>query len=200
MAIRLVPAFLTRTLLTRRIRRLATKAQNASPRYRASFCARAGDQARDSGLRQDALCWYGEAIDGYLQAGRGRAAELVCERLLEAYPEVVRARYTLALIAIGHGETGLATLRVRHYMEAMLDRQTEDVMVPALLQMASVTSEPSIRSEIALSLERAEERELVVRVREGRAAPADSTSWSRSVLAALRHPAEVDVEPLTGAG
>jgi len=37
-------------------------------------------------------------------------------------------------------------------------------------------------------------------VREGRAAPADSTSWSRSVLTALRHPGEGDVDLVRDTG
>lgn len=196
----MLPAFLSRMRAERRIRKLASKAEGASARYRASLCARAGDMARDVGLRDQALRWYGEAIDGYLTAGRGRAAELVCERLLAAYPDVVRARYTLALIAIGHADSGLAAVRVRDYMEAMRLRQTPDIVVPALLQLASLSPESPIRHEIARALELAEEGELAMRVRAGKAASADITSWSLSVLAALRHPDQVDVDLLLETG
>lgn len=196
MSIRSIQALFSRALVTRRIRKLASRADSASAPYRASLCARAGDLARDAGLRDEALQWYGEAIDGYLMSGRGRAAELVCERVLAAYPEVVRARYTLALIAIGHGDTALATLRVRDYTQAMRRGREEEqkVAVTALLELATVTPDPAIRGEIARGLELVGEREVAVRVREGRAAPAEITSWSRSVLTALRYPGEGDVD------
>lgn len=183
----------------RRIEDLTAKAATSSPRYRASLYARAGDMARELGDegRADALRWYGKSVDGYLEAGRGRAAEVICERIVAAYPDVVRARCTLALIAVGHGDTALARTRIADYVAAVAREHSRDAAVAALLQMAAVTDAPEPRLEIARGLEKLEEPELARRLIEGRAAVASGTSWSRAVAAALRRPDEVDVEALT---
>lgn len=184
---------------SRRIEQLTEKAITASPRYRGSLYARAGDVARDRGEkgRSEALRWYGKSVDAYLEAGRGRAAEVICERILAQYPEVLRARCTLALIAVGHGDTAVACRRIADYVAAVRREKSRDAAVAALLQMASVTNQAEPRLEIARGLEKLAEPELARRLIEGRAAVATGTSWSRALAAALRRPDEVDVEALT---
>lgn len=188
--------------MSRRVQQLAEKAATASPRYQASLYARAGDLARERGEagRAEALRWYGKSIDAYLEAGRGRAAELICERVLAAYPEVVRARSTLALIAIGHGDPARSRVRILDYVSAVAREQSRESAIAALLQMASVTDQPEPRRVIGRGLEELGEPDLARRVVEQRAATASGTSWSRAVSAALRRPEEVDVQALSEAG
>lgn len=173
------------------------KAERSSQQYRAYQLARAGDLARDAALQEEALRLYGSAIDAYLEAGRGRAAEVICRRLLAAYPHVVRARCTLALIAVGKGDVQAARARIEDYVAAVIREQTADMAVPALVQMASATVDERVRAAIADSLTRLGHADLGERVRRGKAGAADTTSWSRSVTGAIRHPREIDVEALT---
>lgn len=196
-----LPQWLTRLFgrpsLRDRIRIMREQAERSSHQYRAYQFARAGDLARDGGFQEEALRLYGNAIDGYLEAGRGRAAELICLRLLEAYPHVVRARCTLALIAVGHGDVQAARARIEDYVTAVVREQTADMAVPALLQMASATADDLVRAAIASALTRLGHADLGERVVKGKAGAADTTSWSRSVAGAIRHPREIDVETLT---
>lgn len=184
---------------SRRIRQLAEKAAAASPRYRGSLYARAGDMTRALGdpARADALKLYGKSIDAYLEAGRGRAAELICERVIEAYPDVVRTRCTLALIALGQRDMERARRRISDYTARVVREESREPAIATLLQMASVTDEPEARLEIARGLEAIERSELAERVLDHRAAFASGTSWSRAVSAALRRPDEVDVQGLS---
>lgn len=185
----------------RRIQQLTEKAAAASPRYRGSLYARAGDMTRELGeaTRADALRLYGKSIDAYLEAGRGRAAELICERVIEAYPDVVRTRCTLALIAIGQRDMERARRRISDYVARVVPEESREPAIATLLQMASVTDEPEARQEIARGLETIERPELAERVLDQRAAFASGTSWSRAVSAALRRPDEVDVQGLSEA-
>lgn len=202
---RRIRTFIARRFVARRIRTIALKAEAASSRYRGSLCARAGDLARDAGLRQEALNWYGQAIDAYLTAGRGRAAELICERVLAAYPEVIRARYTMTLIAIGQHRLELARDRFREYWEVVSREQPTDVAVAALLQMASVTSDPELRGDIHERLVQAGRSDLARMVGAGDATdeggrPVGLSSWSRAVAAALRRPDEIEVKARSDLG
>lgn len=185
-----------RPSLRDRIGIMKEKAERSSHQYRAYQFARAGDLARDAAFQEEAVRLYGNAIDAYLEAGRGRAAELICQRMLEAYPNVVRARYTLALIAVGQGDVQAARARIEDYVTAVIRERTADMAVPALLQMASATADEQVRAAIADSLTRLGHTELGKRVVTGKAAAADTTSWSRSVAGAVRHPREIDVEAL----
>lgn len=197
--IRWVRRIWTRATLARRLQWLRARADAASPLYRASYCARAGDLARNADRREESQRLYGEAIDAYLQAGRGRPAELICERMLEAYPEVVRARCTLSLIAIGHEEVDAARERIEDYLAAVERHQKVEMAVPSLLQMASATAHEDIRRQISDSLSRLGRPQLGQGVRDQSAAQAEGTSWSRSVAAAIRHPLEVDIDELAAA-
>lgn len=64
--------------------------------------------------------------------------------------------------------------------------------------MASTTADEQVRAAVADSLTRLGHADLGDRVVKGKAAMADTTSWSRSVAGAIRHPLEIDVEALHG--
>lgn len=181
---------------SRQIAALERRAAAASPQYQGSLYARAAEAARRAGDVDEALRLYGRAINAYLQAGRGRPAELICEKAVKLYPPVVRARYTLALIALGHGDREAALRRVREYAMAALAIDRPQMTVPGLLQLAALAPDTELRRTIAGALRQVEQGVLADRVERGSAAPFEGLSWSRAVAAALKRPDEVDVTVL----
>lgn len=169
---------------------------SGSTRARAAAYARAADAARDAGDRERALKLYGGAVDLYLEAGQGRAAEVICRRLIELEPGVVRARYTLAAISLGRGDVDEAGERLREYADAALVAGRVDHAVPALVRLAGATDHPELRGHVASGLRSLGRQDLANRVESGDAAPPPTgTHWSLAVAAASEPP-----EPSPSAG
>lgn len=164
---------------------------------RAPSLVRAGDIAFAAGRTREGLIFYGRAIDAYLQAGLRRKAEAICYRIIEIEPRVIRTRYTLAVIAVGRNDLGRASQRIADYMKAVATSRAERLSVPSLVEMASTTANPGIRRLVATALVEAGRPELADDVLLGTAAPAETTSWTRAVRAAMKRPADVDLAALT---
>jgi tetratricopeptide (TPR) repeat protein len=88
------------------------------PAQKARIFNRMGDIAFDIGDRDGALAHYGRAIDHYLIADRHDSAAALCRKVLRIAPDVVRARCTLAWIAIGKGVVEDARREVAAYASA----------------------------------------------------------------------------------
>ncbi|MBW3554192.1 MAG: hypothetical protein KY466_11805 [Gemmatimonadetes bacterium] len=167
------------------------------PARQVAILVRAGEIARQDGRRQDALGFYGRAIDSCLQAGLTRRAESLCRHVIDMEPRVIRTRYTLTAIAVGRDDLRNARKRLTEYMVAVGLSNAEPMAVPPLLELASSTAHPVIRDLIAEALRRAGRPDLAEGVEHGRAARAGRTDWSRAVGAALKRPGDVDMDALT---
>lgn len=66
-------------------------------------CVDLGDAFARAGERGRALHYYGSAVDDYLDAGLYDSAAELCGRMLERFPDVVRARFTRAFLNLGKG-------------------------------------------------------------------------------------------------
>lgn len=195
-----MPEFLRSLLKRLKARRAPTSAHRAGPPWPGetpSILVRAGDIAREGGRRQEALGFYGRAIDAYLEAGLPRQAEALCRRVIELEPKVIRTRYTLTMIAIARGDVREARRRLADYMAAVTLAKAEGVAVPPLLEMAASTANPTLRAVIAEALRRAGRPDLGDGVEGGTAAPAGQPSGARALGAALKRPAEIDVDALS---
>ena len=78
----------------------------------------AGDLLLRSGDPAGALELYGQAVDSLVEADRFEAAMGLCNKIIRTVPHVVRARCTLAWLAIGAGFTGELPVRVSEYITA----------------------------------------------------------------------------------
>jgi hypothetical protein len=78
----------------------------------------AGDLLLRSGDAVGALELYGQAVDSLVEADRFEAAMGLCNKIIRTVPHVVRARCTLAWLAIGAGFTGELPVRVGEYINA----------------------------------------------------------------------------------
>jgi len=112
----------------------------------------AGDLCFDSGCRERALPYYGRAIDVFLAAGQVEGAVGVCRKIVRLTPEVVRARCTLAWMALGRGLIEEARQRIADYASAAASAGQEATAAKHLRQMADVSSNVEVLESLADAL------------------------------------------------
>ncbi len=180
---------------------LEQKAAATSPEYRAQYYSRAAELCTEINDRSRALRYWGRAIDLYLTTARPRAAATVCRKLVEFAPDVVRARRTLALLAIGEGHMSEAAEYLAEYVSAAERAGQTDLSVKQLRLMGEATSNLDFRRRTAELLQRhgdkagAERLQRVSseppRAEEHPGAEAAHDRWSTILRAALMPPEEV---------
>lgn len=175
----------------RRLEQLQRKAAEASQGFRPQYHLRAAQVAGSLGRHSEALRLYGESIDGYLEAGRGRAAEVVCRQLLEDYPHVVRARRTLTLLALARDDVDSALLLLREY--AARSRQSPEplVLLKSLRIFALISESDEVRAAAITELRAMGDEEGVRRLSGDAVAPAAFNGlgvWSQAIQAARLGP------------
>jgi len=127
-----------------KILRLEQQAVAADPRKQARRWLRL---ARFCAARQKpdlALKFYGRAIDGDIFWSRYGRASAVCREVIAAYPAVVRARCTLAFLAMRDAETSEFIRMISDYVNAAKRSGCVDLAVARLTLMAEVTNEGPI--------------------------------------------------------
>src|SRR5437764_2623707 len=86
--------------------------QTEYPDQRARILNLAGDLCFDAAQRERALDYYGRAIDIHIAHQEYSAAVAIAQKIIRLTPEVVRARCTLAWMAIARGMVHEAQNRV----------------------------------------------------------------------------------------
>jgi tetratricopeptide (TPR) repeat protein len=123
-----------------------------SAEQRARLMNRAGDLCYEHGQRERGLLYFDAAIDLYLAAGRFAASAAICDKLIRVNPQIVRARCTLAWLAIARGLDDEALRRVEEYGEAALRLERPTVAQRQLRAMAEETDSESVLEGIAHAL------------------------------------------------
>lgn len=183
--------------MSREIQELESRASSASVAFRPQYLARAAELAAGINRREEALRLFGSAIDGYLEAGRARAAEVLCRRVLSEYPQVVRARRTLALLALGRGDYHDADRLIHEYAEAARKYGDAAVLARSLRMMASVAGAGPVLHRAAIELQAVGDAEGARMVLKAATASQDAPvgeeagDWSTALQAALLGPADV---------
>lgn len=139
--------FLRRNLRSQ-LRKLDRKIQLATDRFVATQLIRAGQLCANAGDVAGALQYYGRAVDAYLSIGHGREAEVLCRRIIDLKPDVVRARRTLALILLGRGDLVGAAEQVREYVAAARAAGQEELTIRQLRLMAELTADPRLKENL----------------------------------------------------
>jgi PAS domain S-box-containing protein len=119
---------------------------------RSHAMARAGELCVEAGQRERALRYFGRAVDSFLEAGDETAAERTCRRIVAIAPSVVRARRTLAILAIGRGDTDVAVERVGDYVRAAMEARQAEVAIRQLRTMVSISREPVLHDFLVREL------------------------------------------------
>lgn len=135
------------------LQELATQMrQEMAPEHRARLMNVAGDLCYQAGQRERGLLYFDAAIDLYLAAGQFAASASICDKLVRANPQIVRARCTLAWLAIARGLDDEAVRRVEEYGEAALRLERPTVAQRQLRAMAEETDSESVLEGIAHAL------------------------------------------------
>lgn len=122
------------------------------PDERARILNLAGDLCFDSGARERALRYYDVAIDTYLSAGLYAAAVAVCQKIVRLTPEVIRARCTLAWLAIARGMLEEARDRIQEYADAATALEDSRLAWGHLRMMAEVCESHEVLHSVADAL------------------------------------------------
>jgi tetratricopeptide (TPR) repeat protein len=132
---------------------LATRMrQDLTPEPRARLMNMAGDLCYDEGHRERALLYFDAAIDLYLSAGRFAAGAAICEKLVRLNPQVIRARCTLAWLAIARGLDDQAARLIDEYGDAALRLERPTVAQRQLRAMAEESVSEDVLDAIAHAL------------------------------------------------
>jgi hypothetical protein len=134
----------------RRVESLQVEAlQCMLPGEAATPLNQAGDLLLRSGDAAGALELYGQAVDSLVEADRFEAAMGLCNKIIRTVPHVVRARCTLAWLAIGAGFTGELSGRVGDYISAAEACGRETIAQRHVRQMADVVDIHDVRIMLA---------------------------------------------------
>lgn len=126
--------------------------QTEYPDQRARILNLAGDLCFDAAERERALDYYGRAIDLHVTHHEYSAAVAICQKIVRLTPEVVRARCTLAWMAIARGMIQEAQRRIAEYRDAAENAGQERLARAHLLMMAEVIEDQTLLVTIAESL------------------------------------------------
>jgi hypothetical protein len=132
--------------LARRVEGLQVEAlQSMIPGEAATPLNQAGDLLLRAGDPLGALELYGQAVDSLVEADRFEAAMGLCNKIIRTVPHVVRARCTLAWLAVGAGFTGELPTRVADYVSAAEKTGRESMARGHLRQMANCVDVHDVR-------------------------------------------------------
>jgi hypothetical protein len=165
---------------------LQDQISRATTAYRPNLLTRAADICAQAGAHAQALAYYGQAIDGYLAGGRDHAASAVCRKILQLSPASVRARCTLAWLALARQDTRHAVIEMQNYVAAARAAGQAHLATKQLVLLAqAATSRPVLEAigQELLGLERSEESEAILRLLYSGGAPADMADIERDVWA-----------------
>ena len=119
------------------------------PDERARIFNLAGDMCFDAGARERALGYYGRAIDVLLEANQIEAAVSVCRKIVRLTPEVVRARCTLAWMALGQGLIQEARQRIADYARSASNAGQAQAASRHLRWMTGIAANQEILKSLA---------------------------------------------------
>jgi hypothetical protein len=125
---------------------------NLSPEQRGRLMNMAGDLCMEAADHARALLYFDACIDQYVSAGRFAAGAAICEKLVRLNPEVVRARCTLAWLAIARGLDDEAQMRIEEYGEAALRQERPTIALAQLRAMAEEVDSEAVLETIAHAL------------------------------------------------
>lgn len=144
---------ISQSSLNAMLRSMESRAKAAEyPDQQARILNLAGDLCFDAGERERALGFYGRAIDLHVMHEQYSAAVAICQKIVRLTPEVVRARCTLAWMAIARGLIQEAQERIAEYKDAAEAKGQMRAARAHLLMMAEVTEDRELLVTIAEQL------------------------------------------------
>jgi hypothetical protein len=118
------------------------------PRSQSVLLKQAGDLCASMGERRRALAWYGRAVNLHLELGEAPRASALCHTILSIQPEAVRARCTLAWLALAGGRTIEARNLVDEYAAAARGAGQNAMASQQLAWMFEAAADTLLRRDI----------------------------------------------------
>ena len=139
--------------LPERLKVLEREAEMARLGFRGTPLNRAGDLCMQAKDTDQALKYYGRAIDAYLNDGHPELARGVAQKLIRVYPNAVRTYCTLTWLDLGLGYLADARTHVGGYVAAARRAGREAQAIPQVREMAGTVTDLGFREAAATALE-----------------------------------------------
>lgn len=121
-----------------RLRRLEEEADRAAPGYVGTAYNRAGDLALREGRPEQAVGYYGRAIDAFLEDAQREAARGVANKIIRVRPSALRTLCTLTWLDLAAKHEATALLHLRDYVEGAKEREEQARAATQLYDMAKI--------------------------------------------------------------
>jgi hypothetical protein len=138
--------------LQRELDAIERRLAGTSPRNQSVLLKHAGDLCASMGERRRALGWYGRAVNLHLELGEASRAAALCHTILSIQPEAVRARCTLAWLAMAGGRTMEARQLVGEYAAAARAAGQDAMAAQQLTWMFEAADDGFLRHDIVRAL------------------------------------------------
>jgi hypothetical protein len=154
------------------LERLEREAEHAAPGYVGSAYNRAGDVALREGRPDQAVGYYGRAIDAFLEDAQREAARGVANKIVRVRPTALRTLCTLTWLDLASKHQATALLHLRDYVEGARQRDEQARAATQIYAMARVCPLGEFIGAVADSLDALEYPNRAQEVREWAAAGA----------------------------
>jgi hypothetical protein len=153
--------------LPERLKVLEREAEMARLGFRGTPLNRAGDLCMQAKDTDQALKYYGRAIDAYLNDGHPELARGVAQKLIRVYPNAVRTYCTLTWLDLGLGYLADARTHVGGYVAAARRAGRESQAIPQVKDMAGTVTDAGFREAAATALEDLGDKDAAEQIRGG---------------------------------
>jgi tetratricopeptide (TPR) repeat protein len=121
---------------------------SSPPRAQSLLLKQAGDLCSAAGERRRALGWYGRAVNLHLELGEAPRAAALCHMILNVQPEAVRARCTLAWLALAGGRVLETRELVEQYTDSARKSGQNAMATQQLAWMHEATDDVLLRRDL----------------------------------------------------
>ncbi|MDH3270314.1 MAG: hypothetical protein OEN56_03215 [Gemmatimonadota bacterium] len=139
--------------LDARLARLEAEAERAAPGYVGSAYNRAGDLALREGRPEQAVDYYGQAIDAFLEDAQREAARGVANKIIRVRPAAVRTLCTLTWLDLAARHQATALLHLRDYVEGAREAGERARAATQIFEMAKLSHSSEFTGAVADALD-----------------------------------------------
>lgn len=135
------------------VQALEREASRSSLPFRGTPLNRAGDLCLRAGDREQALNFYGRAIDTFLEDGQREAARGVANKIIRVHPGAIRTLCTLTWLDLAARHMATALLHLRDYVDAARKGGQERIAAEQIYAMAEVMPQDEFLAAAADALD-----------------------------------------------
>jgi tetratricopeptide (TPR) repeat protein len=150
--------------LARQLAVLEKEAEQAVQGFQGSSLNRAGDLCIKAGKHDDALTYFGRAIDAMLEDEQPEQARAVAKKIIRLHPEAIRTLCTLTWLDVASGHMANALVHLGEYVAGARRGHREGLAAAQILAMARLANDKMFLEAAAEALDRLDHMEEAVQV------------------------------------